>query len=350
MTEQKGHIMWQEIHEQPQAIADTLAAEDEHIDELAARLREEKIQQVILVARGTSDHAATYARYLFSQTLGLLISSLPSSLFTVYGVELDLSNILVMGISQSGRSSDVVDVLTMARDQGALTAALTNTPGSPIFQAADVTMLTRASKEQSIPATKTYTAALAVLHQLAAHWAQDQGMVDSIAQVPDLMAQIFAQEAHIQAHAERYRFLDRCILIGRGLNFCTAHETALKLGECAQIVPASYSAADFLHGPIAMVQQDVPCFIIAPEGEALGSMLEVVTALAQREAEMLTIANEPVLLELADVAIPLPADMPEHLSPLIAVVAGQLLAYYIARHKGLDPDRPALLGKITLTR
>jgi len=343
------HIMRDEIREQPQAIRDTLAAEGERIAQFAARLRAEQIRHVLLVARGTSDNAATYARYLFGVVNGVLVTSVAASLFTVYDAELDLGDTLVLGISQSGTATDVIDVLKRARAMGTLTAAVTNTEDSPIYEAAELALLTRAYKEHSIPATKSYTTALAVLHRLAAQWAQDSEMAAALNSVPALMEQVFELEPQIEDHSERYRFLDTCVLLGRGFNLCTAHEIGLKLGECAQVVPAAHSAADFMHGPIASIQAEVPCLLIAPEGKALGSMLELAMALDERNAEMLTISNEPSLLEIAKVAFELPTGMPEHISPLVAVVVGQLLAYHVAIHKGLDPDRPAGLQKVTRT-
>ncbi len=343
------HMLWQEIHEQPQAIQDTLVEGATDIVQLATRLQEENIRHVLLVARGTSDNAASYARYLFGTVNSVLVTSLAASLFTVYRANLDLRNTLVLGISQSGAATDVIDVLKIARAKGALTAALTNTAESPISRVAEMSLLTRASKKRSVVATKTYTSALAMLHQLSAHWAGDTEMADSIKTVPGLMHQVLEQEPQIQEHSERYRFLATCIVLARGLNFCTAQEISLKLAECALVVPAAFSAADFMHSAIATVQQDVPCILIAPTGEALGSMLELAMELEQRDAEILIISNDLSLLEIGAVAFELPTEMPEPLSPMVAVVIGQLLAYHVALYKGLDPDHPPGRQKVTRT-
>ena len=192
------HIMRNEIREQPEAIRETLAAEGERIAQFAARLRAEQIRHVLLVARGTSDNAATYARYLFGVVNSVLVTSVAASLFTIYDAELDLSETLVLGISQSGTATDVINVLKRARAMGALTAAVTNTEDSPICEAAEVPLLTRAYKEHSIPATKSYTTALAVLHRLAAQWAQDNEMATAINSVPALMEQVLAGITHIK--------------------------------------------------------------------------------------------------------------------------------------------------------
>ncbi len=349
MIESMPHMLWQEIHEQPQAIQDTIAQSSDDIMKLAERLREEDIRQVLIVARGASDNAASYARYLFGVVNGVLVTSVASSLFTLYEADIDISNTLVLGISQSGEATDVIDVLEMAGQRGALTAALTNTPDSPICRVVQVPLLTRARREKSVPATKTYTTALAILHQLAAHWAQDTKMADAIQAVPELMDGVFKLEPEIKDKSERYRFLESCVVIARGLNFCTAQEIALKMADCALVLPTAFSAADFMHSAIGAIRRDVACILVAPIGDALSSMLELAMELEERNAEILTISNEASLSEVGAVNIHLPAPMPEHITPMVAIVAGQLLAYYIALHKGLNPDRPPGRRKVTRT-
>jgi len=348
MVVTSAHTIREEISQQPHAIQATLDAEREHIADFAEQLRQCDIRRVLLAARGTSENAATFARYLFGVNNHVLVGNASASLFTVYGVEMDLSDTLVLGISQSGRASDVVELLEQTRPHAALTAAVTNTAESPICHVAQIKLLTHADREQSIPATKTYTTALAVLHQLSAYWAQDTKMIDSIQQVPQLMAQVFAQEDHIRQRSERYRYLETASVLARGLDLCTAQETALKFAECSQIVSSAYSAASFMHGPIAALGKDVLSVLIAPQGQALGSMLEVAMALEERNAETLVISNEPSLLEIADVPIEIPP-MPEHISPLVTIIAGQLLAYHIALHKRLNPDQPPGRRKVTYT-
>jgi len=349
MAEGRPHVLWQEIHEQPQSIRDTIAESSDDIIKLAKRLRGEDIRQVLLVARGASDNAASYARYLFGVVNGVLVTSVASSVFTLYEADIDISNTLVLGISQSGESTDVIDVLEMAGKRGALTAALTNTPDSPICRVAQMPLLTRAMREESVPATKTYTTALAVLHQLAAHWAQDTKMADAIQAVPELMHEVFELEPEIEDKSQRYRFLESCVVLARGLNFCTAQEIALKMADCALVLPSAFSAADFMHSAVGAIGPDVACILVAPIGDALSSMLELAMELDERNTEILTISNEPSLREVGAVSLQLPAPMPEHITPMVAIVAGQLLAYHIALHKGLNPDRPPGRRKVTRT-
>jgi len=343
-------LMLREIHEQPGAIAATVAAGREQIEALAARLRREEIQQVLVAARGTSDNAATYARYLLGLTQGLVVASAAPSLTTVYHAPLRLQRTLVLGISQSGRATDVLEVLEAARRLGAITAALTNTAESPLCQVAEYTLLTHARDERSVPATKTYTTALAVVHQLAAAWAGRAEMAEQIYRVPESIPAVFALEPQIQDRSERYRYMEHCAVISRGLNYCTAQETALKLQECCYVVPEALSSADLLHGPIASLAPGFPCFLFAPSGKALPCLQQLSEALAARQAEQIVISDVPEMVARGRVGFQLPGPLPEELSPLVAVVVGQLLAFYLAKHKGLNPDEPRGLRKVTLTR
>lgn len=343
-------LMLREIHEQPGAIAATVAAAQEQIRALAARLRREGIQQVLIAARGTSDNAATYARYLLGVTQGLVVASAAPSLTTVYKAPLRVQRTLVLGISQSGRATDVLEVLAAARELGAITAALTNTAESPLCRAAEYTLLTHARDERSVPATKTYTTALAVVHQLAAAWAERAEMAEQIYRVPEYISAVFALEPQIQDRAERYRYMEHCAVVSRGLNYCTAQETALKLQECCYVVPEALSSADLMHGPIASLAVGFPCFLFAPSGQALASLQELSASLAARQAEQIIISDLPEMVAQGTVGFQLPGPLPEELSPLVAVVVGQLLAFHLAKHKGLNPNEPRGLRKVTLTR
>ena len=344
------HAMMSEIHEQPNAIEETLEVEGAHLREFADRLRVDDIRRVMLVARGTSNNAGTYARYLFGIVNGVPVASAAPSLFTLYKTKLDLAGTLVFGISQSGEATDVINVLEQARAQGALTAALTNTAESPICTAAEVTLLTHARKEESVPATKTYTTALAVLCELSAQWAQDDALAADLRRVPDWMREAFELGPQIESRSERYRYMESCVVLARGLNFCTAQELALKLVETCYVVPVPYSSTDFLHGPIATIAPGFPAFIFAPSGAPADEMRLLVAALKRRKTELVVISDSPALCDEATVGFRLPAGVPETCSPMVAIVPGQLLAYHIALHKGINPDEPRGLHKVTLTK
>jgi len=343
-----GRLMRKEIIEQPAAVTATLAAETDKIRQLAEQLRKNGVGHVLLVARGTSDNAAMYARYAFSVISHKITTMMATSLMTVYDVPFDFSNTLVLGISQSGQSAGVIDFVQSAKRQGALTCALTNTPDAPISRITDYSLCTHAREESSVPATKTYTTALSVLHQLATLWAGDPKRAKAIYDVPKWQQAVLAVEDEIKDHAERYRYMENCAVMGRGLSFCSALETALKLAQCCHVVPSPYSGVDFLHGPIASIEEGFPCFLFAPEGYALQSMSELVDALERRGAETVVISNNAAMLDRATIGLRMP-QMPEEFAPMVEVVAGQLLALHLARHKRLNPDEPPGISKVTLT-
>lgn len=344
------HIMLREIHEQPQAIRDTLALETAHICEVAAMLRERKPRLVILAARGTSDVAGTYLRYIFGAVNGMIVAPAAPSLLTVYDSPIRFDDTVVMGISQSGKATDVIEVLQRSRELGALTLAVTNTADSPIVQAAEYALLTHAHEEKAVAATKTYTTTLAVLYQLAACWAEREDLHEAIGHVPAVIEELFDEsEAWIAGRTERYRYMDACTILARGVNFATAQEIGLKLQECCYVSPEAWSAADYMHGPIASLQLGDPVMMLAPQGPSLGSMLEVGEAVKERGGEMVVFSDDDDALSLATVPMKLPHLGKSFWSPIVIAVAGQLFAYYLAIHKGLNPDKPRGLTKVTLT-
>ncbi len=348
MKQPRGQQMRAEIFEQPAAIRATLAAEQAGLRELTRRLRREGTEYALIAARGTSDNAALYGFYMFGAVTMKLAATAAPSLLTCYNTDIDLRKVFVLGVSQSGKATDVIEVLDAGRRRGAITCALTNTEDSPICEAAEHVVLTHAREEHSVAATKTYTTALAVMHQLATLWADRGDLAEQIHRVPDWIEQAFVVEERIADHAERFRFMNTCHWLARGMNFCTAKECALKMAECCYVVPSPFSTADFMHGPIATTDHGFPCFVVAPTGKALDSVRTVVAALEEREAEVIVISNDQEMLRRGRIALPIP-ELPEECSPLVAGVIGQLLALHIALEKGLDPDTPRGLSKVTLT-
>lgn len=345
-----AHTMLREIHEQPQAIRETLEKEGPAIAEMAARLRDRQPRFMVLAARGTSDNAGTYMRYIFGAVNGMVTAPAAPSLLTVYDSRMQLDDAVVIGISQSGKATDVIEVLERSRELGALTLAVTNTAHSPIVQAAEFSLLTHAHEEKAIAATKTYTTTLAVAYQLAACWADRQDLQQSILKVPAVIEEVFAElEAWIAGRTERYRYLESCTILARGVNFATAQEIGLKLQECCYINPEAWSAADYMHGPIAALRPGDAVILLAPQGPSIGSMLEVGDAVRERGAEIIVFSDDDDALSLANVPMKLPDLGHSFWSPIVTTVAGQLFSYYLAIHKGLNPDKPRGLQKVTLT-
>ena len=343
-------LMREEIFEQPQAVASAVEQGYAAVGALAHELREREIRHVVIAARGTSDNAATYAKYLFEIVVGVPVALAAPSVYTLYDARVNLTGTLMLGVSQSGQATDVVQTLSSARAAGALTACITNVSGSPVTAVCDYTLLCHAGDERAIAATKTYTTSLALIALLAAEWANSRELMEGLRRLPDHIHQTLALDEEVERATERFRYMAECAVLARGLNQATALEAALKMTETSYIVAKPYSGADFLHGPVAMVSDGFPCILFAPNGRAYPSMLELAVKLHERAAEMVIMAHSPDILKLAKRPLVLPADTGEQLSPIVTIVPGQLWAYHLARTRGIDPDRPRGLTKVTLTR
>ncbi len=348
MAEQ--HHMHREIHEQPQVIR-TVAEKGLHAAQaLAQAIRERGIQFAMISARGTSDNAALYTKYRLEIEAGIPVGSAAPSIFTLYQGQLNLSRALVLGISQSGKAQDVVEVVSAARASGALTAAVTNDPTSELAQVAEHVLLCHAGEERSVAATKTYTATLANIALMVDALVGRSRPGEDLEEAAQGMETVFSLEEEIEMLAERYRYMTACMVLARGYNFCTAHEAALKMMETGYVIARAYSAADFLHGPIAVVDTGFPCFVYAPNGNAYATMLQLTAKLRERGAEIVVVSCNPEILRLATRAVPLRWDINERISPLVYIVVGQLFAFHLSETRGYDPDRPRGLSKITITR
>lgn len=348
MDLQSTHV-YREIHEQPEVIARVLGAERAAAEALAAEIRRRQVDHVIIAARGTSDNAARYAQYLFGAANRLQVGLAAPSLYTIYEAPPRFGNALVLGISQSGKSPDIVAVLAEARRQGALTAALTNFPASDLGHAAEYVIGLRAGEEQAVAATKTYTAELAAIALLSV--ALNNGeRIEALRRVPDQVAEVLALHEDIALVAERYRYMTSCVIIGRGYNYATAFEMALKMKEMTYTVVEPYSSADFLHGPLALVAPGFPVIVVAPSGRMLPELRAFMATVSDRQAELIVISDDAATLSTARIPLALPAGVPEWLSPLVSIVPGQLFAMNLAFTRDLDPDHPRALHKVTETR
>jgi len=337
-------VLRREIAEQPDAVARLLSREGVRVARLSAPLRRAGVRFVLIAARGTSDNAARYAQYLFGAAGGLPVALAAPSLTTLYGRPPDPRGGLVIGISQSGRSPDIVETLAAARRAGAPTLAIVGDTESPLARAADEVLPLHAGEERSVAATKTYTAELAAVALLALSLAGKRMLLKRLAAVPEAMAAALATDPAVRRMARRLGGATRAVVLARGVNFPTAWEIALKLKELALILAEPYSSADFEHGPIALAESDLPAVVVsAPGGKPEAELHKLARRLAARKSPVLAIG----LPQRG--AIPLP-EVPELLSPLVAVIPGQLLAFHAALSRGLDPDRPRGLSKITQTR
>jgi len=340
----------EEIHEQPQVLRRLLQEASDEVRSIAREVQRRRFDSVIIAARGTSDNAATYAKYVFGAWNHLPVALAAPSLFTLYRRPPALRDGLVVAISQSGMSPDILAVVQEGRRQGAPTLAVTNDPTSPLGQTAEWVIDLHAGPEVSVAATKTYTAELAALALLSALMDNDEGRLEELHMVPDAVAAALALHGELSTLVERYRYMDRCIVTSRGYNYATALEIALKLKELTYVAASPYSSADLRHGPIAVVEPDYPVLLIATKGDAMDDLRSLLCDLADRKAELIVVSDSKDILDRSHTALRLPIGLPEWLSPLVAVVPGQLLSYHLCVSKGLDPDRPRGLSKVTRTR
>jgi glucosamine--fructose-6-phosphate aminotransferase (isomerizing) len=345
--------MLAEIREQPQALERTLKSELNRAKRLRAKLEKTRPRLIILAARGTSDNAAQFARYLLEIATGIPVSLAAPSVYTLYDSDVDMRETLVVAISQSGESTDTNLVLEKARARGAFTVGITNEPKSTLVQLAEHTLFVRARREKSIAATKTYTGQLLACYMLAyalgskakAKWKID---LDHLQRIPDMVDKALTMESEVAQRCQRYRYMDHAVVVGRGLNYSNAFEFALKLMETCYVVAERFSSADFMHGPIAMIGNAFPAFLFAPSGLTWPGIREMRDKLKSLDAETLVITDQSNRAAVKQ-ALVLPFAVEELYSPIPYVIPAQLFAACLAAEKGLNPDQPRTLQKVTHT-
>ena len=341
-----GRLTIAEIREQPEVLARLLDVERPAVMQLARDLRRRRPAAVFLAARGTSDNAALYGHYLFETVLGIPSGLVSPSVVTIYQKTPRLRGMLVLGLSQSGRSADIVQYLEAARAAGARTVAITNDERSPLARAAHDTLLLHAGMERSVAATKTYTAQLTLLSLLVAAMAGDHQLLDDHYMLPNWVDRALTVEDSVRP-LSRWLSGEHCLVTARGYNFATAREAALKLKETAQIAAEALSSADLLHGPIAVVGPRFPVILIAPPGATRRHLAGVARRLAAQGARTLVISSGRSLDAVARSVLRAPGGATEILTPHVYIVPLQLLAYHLALARGFDPDRPRGLRKVT---
>jgi glucosamine--fructose-6-phosphate aminotransferase (isomerizing) len=328
-----------EVAEQPAVLEQLLASQAEFAD-AAGRIARAAPRFVLIAARGTSDHAGLYAKYLAEVQMQLPAGLVSPSALTVYGAKPDMSDVLFVAVSQSGRSPDLVESLTAARGRGALTLAVTNAIDSPLADAAEIAVDVRAGAERAVAATKSYTAELLSLYLLFAgeHAAQDAK------QLPEAAARTLALTPgdRLAAIAAPLQYAERLVLTARGYSYATAREAALKLMETSYLSAMAFSGADLLHGPLAMIDRTVPVIAITSPGRGGAAMEPVLARLAELDAHVLRVGVEE--------GLPIAAlGLPEQLQPILEILPLQRLAWRLALDRGIDPDRPRGLSKVTQT-
>ena len=350
--------MLDEIRQQPAAIERTVKAEWRRAEKLRTIFQQNRPRLIVLAARGTSDNAAQFGRYLLEITTGIPVSLAAPSVFTLYGAKVDMTGALVVAISQSGESTDTNMVLERAKEAGAITVGITNESESALAKLAAHTFLVRAGKEKSVAATKTYTGQLACLYLLAYALGAPITRAE-LERLPVWCEAALRLEPEMRARAERYCFMRFAVCVGRGINYSNSFEFALKLMETCYVVAERFSSADLLHGPIAMVEPQFPAFVFGPPGPSWKPISELIAKLKTLQADALVITDRSnsEVQEEAGVAVvripaalarkePLPKDI---FTPIPYIIPAQLFAASLAEVKRLNPDRPRTLSKVTQT-
>ncbi|MFE7569688.1 SIS domain-containing protein [Streptomyces sp. NPDC057539] len=341
--ERAGALMYAEVAEQPTVLRRILRDGAPGVREVAAAIAAREPRFVLLTARGTSDHAALYAKYLLEILCGLPCGLASMSTTTAYGAKPDLTDVLVIGVSQWGGSPDLVASTWAAREAGATTLAVTNNPDSALTAVAEFHLDVLAGPERALPATKSYTASLLALYLFAEALGGRDGA--AARRLPDLADRVLARADEVRTLASRYRFAERMVIISRGYGYPTAKEAALKLMETCYIPALSYSGADLVHGPLAMVDNISPVIAIVPEGKGGEALQPVLTRLRARGADLFVVGSRPEV-EAASAGFVLPTDgVPEELQPILQIMPLQLLAHEVAIARGQDPDAPRTMAK-----
>ena len=335
--------MRQEVDQIPQVVAGFLEASSASLDAAAARLRELDPALVVTVARGSSDHAATYLKYAFELSMGVPVASVGPSIASIYGRDLKLGKAAAIAISQSGKSPDIVGMAQSARRSGAATIAITNTAGSPLAEASDFTIDLHAGPEKSVAATKTFVTSVVAGLALLARWSGDADIARAVAALPESLARAVACDwsdlvGALDGHNALY-------VLGRGPGFAIANEAALKFKETCNIQAESYSAAEVMHGPVAIVTPGYPVLGLAARDAAESSVADMAHKLAGQGAKAFLTSDRP------GAAKPIPFAATGHpiTDPLALIVSFYGLVETLSRHRGLNPDVPPALKKVTET-
>jgi glucosamine--fructose-6-phosphate aminotransferase (isomerizing) len=340
--------MLQEIYEEPKRIAALLDGESRALNRELTQFRETPPPLIFVAGRGTSDNAATFGRYLFEHFLGIPVSGAALSLFTLYPAPLYLKGALAIGISQSGESPDVVKTLRTAKRMGAFTLAVTNAASSSLSEVADHTLRLRARKERAVAATKTYTNTLVAMAMICRSLGGAPGEAD-FAELPAAVEAAIECEDRIAEAARYYRYAARFVCLARGFNYATVREIALKLMETCYVGSSGMSAADFLHGPIAFIEEDTPTVAFMPDGPTHAFMADLVQRLNKQGVDVLSFTNRRHVEHDTATDVYCPTAISEALTPIPFGTLGQLFACHLALIKRLNPDAPRRLTKVTRT-
>jgi glucosamine--fructose-6-phosphate aminotransferase (isomerizing) len=342
--------MWNEILEQPQVLNKCMEANRQVIIDLAKTIKDRNVDFACFAARGSSDHAGIYGKYIFEILLGMPVAMAAPSVFTIYERELNLTNKLVVGISQSGKAEDVLEVLKKTKQCGAITVSITNDCSSPLALLSDFHLYCNAGIEKSVAATKTFSSQMFILALLATEISKNTELKKELHSISENINKIFEISDSMSLKVERYRFMEECFILSRGVNYSVAMEAALKIQETSYVRARAYATSDFHHGPFAMVQKDTAVIVFAPQGPSLENNKEMIRKIKKMEGEVITVSNDKDTLKMGNNSFEIPQTKNDIISPFYNVITSQMFACKLSLTKGLNPDTPRGLNKITITK
>lgn len=344
------HKMLKEIYEQPAVMKRCFESNVEIIRLIAKNIKERNINNIIFVARGSSDNAATFGRYVIEILSGIPVGLAAPSVASLYKRDLQLEKTCVIGVSQSGQSEDICSFLDMAKRNRAMTIAITNNPSSKLSLIAEYKLNMNVGVEEAIAATKSFTAEIVLLELFAAFLAEDDKLVFELSNIENIIEDALSKEGLIKENIERFRYMNECFILGRGVSFPIALEFALKIQETSYVRAKGFSTSDFRHGPLAMIDKNIPVFIVAPVDETIEDNIEIAERLIREGIDIITFSDSDELNKKACKYIEIRKDLNKFLKPLFAVPLVQLFSYYLCVLKGNDPDKPRHLSKVTITK
>jgi len=338
--------MYKEIHQQPDVLRETYKYNKDLLERIKKEISEKDIKTIIFAARGSSDNSGVYFKYLCEIYLNIPVSFGAPSIFTVYNSEVDYSNALIIGVSQSGQAQDVLSVMNNAKKYNATTIAITNFPNSPVAQAGDFHLFINAGEEKSVAATKTFTAQMYLLGLLVSSLTSSDELLQQLQNVPTEVERVFENTENIKSIAQSYKSIENAFVLGRGYHYSIAKEFALKLQETTYIKAIPFAISDFYHGPFALTDNESNFIIFAPADETSKDSKEIIEAVNDKESNVIIFSDRSDLISDKTIMLPHVSSI---VMPYVSIVSAQLFAMYAAISKDLNPDKPRGLKKVTIT-
>lgn len=343
------HNMKNEIFEQKQCILGSFKHNNEKIKKIAQYIKENNIDKIVLVARGSSDNAAAFGKYALEIFSGIPVMLAAPSVISIYKKELKLEKTCVIAVSQSGQSEDICQFVKHANDKEAFTVAITNNKDSKLNKVAQENIYMEIGPEKAVAATKSFTAEVLLLEMLAAYLGDNEEIIACLNNIDKIIEEALLIDEKIQQEITRFRYLNECFILGRGLTYPIALEFALKVQETSYIRAKGFSISDFMHGPIAMIDTNIPVFLLAFNDETAKNSIEVTKELYEKNIDIIAFSDCEELKKYSTIYFELNNNVDEYLKPFVIIPQIQLFSYYLSILKGNNPDKPRLLNKVTIT-